>query len=206
MPRCRHTFSKACPDVQQERLRDVAEPLRQARGPETKHSFSEILAEMLARDAVPLGHGAKDDRRLEFDAFMDHLLDCRDGICRPRVERKLAARKRSSNQARDELELKHRAGASWKVIDTYRAAFLVKHVSRGKMSAEARKMLAYMCAHVRCAGEHWACDEEEAEELRAAAAALLQVEADATMRNAHKTYTQFTKSWFAQHGEGLKGW
>jgi hypothetical protein len=197
-------FGAACPDIQQERLRAVAKPLRDARGVETKQSFSEILAAMAARNAVKLGHGAKEEYELDFDAFMDHLLDCRDGVCRPRVERKLAARKRHTNEARHQLERKQLAGASWRTVDVYRNAFLVKHVSRGKMSAETRGLLAFMCARVRCAGDHWAADEQEAEELRAAATAMLKDEADAKARRADNAYRQFTKAWFAAHGEGLK--
>lgn len=129
------------------------------------------------------------------------LLNVRDGVCVDIVQKKVADAKRKVDQVGHEMELKAKASHSWKAIDVYRAAFLIKHCSRGKMNAHSKKMLAYLCAHVRCAGSHWAEDDEEADEMRAVAIAVLKDEAEASERRADKEYQQFTKRWFAAQGD-----
>ena len=199
--RKRVTYAKACPDTQHERMVDVASRLPAARGVETKQSFSQILAEMAGRGAVPLGHGAKDEYKLDFDAFMGHLLDCRDGVCRDVVRRKLAACERRTDQVQLDLLRKSKSGTSWRGIDEWRPALLVPHASRAVANMEAKKALAQLCATMRCAGTQWAKDEDDAMEMRRVSVEWLRAEIEAKEQRADKLHTIFTTEFFQKMRE-----
>lgn len=187
------SFAEAKPKTRNKRWLAAEHGLERAQGAQTGKGFSEMLADGMLRDLAPRGHGAKGQRRFNFQAFMAYLLTERDGVGREATRKALASDLMPPNNVLAALAKKRRCNATYKMLDEYRPDFLIKQPSRGEMNAEERRVLAYICANVRAAGPQWAEDESEVEALRRAAVTMLCDEAEAKARNGRLAYCKFVK-------------
>eukprot|EP00966_Prymnesium_polylepis_P332901 7388378-Prymnesium_polylepis.1 len=90
------------------------------------------------------------------------------------------------------------------MIDAYRHLMLIKHPSRGVMSARTKQLIAYLYANVMSCGEKWATDDElEDMRLRAATAAAEGAAAREKQEQEHADKKTPYIAWCKEHSAQL---
>ena len=157
---------------------------------------SRMLGRAVGNALCPKGHGSDERRKGGIDAaeFMDEIMANAKAV--ERIERAIAATKRSSTHVADAVKRKRACNATYDVIDAYRSLFLVKHPSRGAMLAETKRLVAYMYANVMSAGDRWATgDEVEELRLRAASGTHAAAEAQEVQEKPRKLFLEYCAKW-----------